>query len=302
MPAENEEVEGEEDEFRLSIVNSLWKQFDYELLPEYLTTIAENYRSEIESADFIDPEQREIARQTINTWVEEATENRIVELLKEGVLTEDTRLALINAIYFNAKWEKPFLRGTSNNDFTLLDGSQISVPTMSRRWDTKYAQNSEYEILEIPYQGQPMSMVILVPKEGLFATVEQSLTGESVAQVLDTLAARDVALYLPKFQSEKGLTLNQVLKDMGMVDLFTPYQADLSGIDGTQLLFLAHLIHKSFIAVDELGTEAAAATGGIIELVSMPITVRVDRPFIYLIRDSETGTILFMGRVLDPSG
>jgi len=244
--------------------------------------------------------QREAVRQSINTWVEEATENKIVELLKEGILTADTQLALINAIYLNAQWESPFLRGTYDDDFTPLDGEEIRVPTMTRRAGTEYAQNGEYEIIEIPYKERPMSMIILMPKEGAFATVEQSLTRESVAQALDTLTTKEIVLHLPKFQYEKDFMLNRTLEGMGMVDLFTE-QADLSGIDGTQSLFLKHLIQKAFISVNELGTEAAAATGGIAEGVSEVTHVWVDRPFIYLIRDSETGSILFMGRVLNPS-
>jgi len=193
------------------------------------------------------------------------------------------------------------LGGTDDGGFTLLDGSQISVPTMSRREGTRYAQSDEYEILEIDYKESPMSMIILMPQEGIFADVEQSLTGESVTQALDNMTIRDIELYLPKFQDENDLTLNQTMQDMGMVELFSP-SADLSGIDGREDLFLAHLIHKSFISVDELGTEAAAATGGIISVTSIPITVRINRPFIYFIRDGETGSILFVGRVLDPSG
>jgi len=278
---------------------------DYPFLAEYLDTIVENYRSELESVDFVDPEQREAARLAINAWVEEATEDKIKELLKPGVLTRNTRLALINAIYFNAKWEVPFLDGTSDRNFNLLDGSQLSVPTMSRHAYTRYANNAEYEVLDIPYRGRPMSMVIFVPKEGTFADVEQSLNGASVTQALETLTTRDVKLYLPKFQYEKDFTLNQTLKDMGITDIFDPDLADLSGMDGTLLLYLAHLIHKAFIEVNELGTEAAAATAGLVSIEegvsSPPIIVRVNRPFIYMIRDNETGTVLFAGRVLDPS-
>ncbi|MEM7534725.1 MAG: serpin family protein [Chloroflexota bacterium] len=143
----------DQEDVRLSIANALWKQFDHAFLDDYLNTIAENYRSEVQSVDFVDTDQREAARETINTWTEEATEGKIQDLIGPGVLDEYTRLVLTNAIYFNAKWESQFPEySTFTRTFTLLDGSQVDVPTMRRQTQTAYTQQDTYELLELPYR------------------------------------------------------------------------------------------------------------------------------------------------------
>lgn len=289
-----------EDAFKLKVANSLWGQKDFAFRPEFLDLLAENYGAGLRLVDFMDESAREQARLTINKWVEEQTEDKIKELLKQGILTQDTRLVLANAIYFKAEWEQPFLNGTKEEPFTLLDGTQVTAPTMSRRAMTRYAGGEDYQAVEIAYKGGRMSMVVFLPAPGQFEAFEASLDAERINAILQGLKQEDIRLFMPKFKYEAELSLAQTLADRGMPDAFDPLQADFSGMTGKRNLFIKHVEHKAFVAVDELGTEAAAATGIVSEIVSMPIEVRVDRPFIFLIRDGETGAILFVGRVVDP--
>jgi serpin B len=297
--------------FRLATANALWAQKDYTFLPGFLDTIALNYGGRVRLVDFIGPAAREQARQTINDWVSGQTEDKIKDLLAEGILTNLTRLVLTNAIYFKADWEEPFDASlTMEQPFTRLDNTQVTVPMMEGRGMYVYAESDEYQAIEIPYKGGRAAMVILLPKPGQFEIVESSLDGERVSAIVQSLQPRDkmltdVRLYLPKFQYEASLSLKDTLTSMGMPDAFDAERADFSGMDGTRNLLIAHIIHKAFVAVDEKGTEAAAASGVVMRIVgevaSEPIIVRCDRPFIFLIHDQQTGAILFAGRVLDPT-
>jgi serpin B len=173
---------------------------------------------------------------------------------------------------------------------------------MSRREDAKYAEGTGYQAVEIPYKGGRFRMVIVLPAEGQFDIVESSLDGEFANSVLRGFDSEDTKLYLPKFQYETSLSLAKTLGDMGMPDAFSAKQADFSGMaEIPPNLYISHVEHKAFIAVDEIGTEAAAATGVVAEIESMPVVLKVNRPFIFLIRDSESGTILFIGRVTNPA-
>jgi serpin B len=301
--ARGETPENEDDSFRLSIVNSLWGQQDYPFLPEYLDLLALNYGAGLRLLDF--QAQPEPSRQMINEWVSTETEERIENLLPQGVIDELTRLVLVNAIYFNASWANQFNENdTQEASFYLLDGSEISIPTMNQEAYFGYYRADGYQALELPYQGWELSMVILLPDEDYFENFEAGLDEAQLEEALSNLQQTNLALSMPKFTSESEFMLSQALRHMGMIDAFDERQADFSGMDGTLELYLKEVLHKAFIAVDEEGTEAAAATAVVVGVTSMPpppIVVNVDRPFIYLIRDMETNTILFLGRVLNPS-
>lgn len=296
----SQELDSDQD-FQLSIANSLWGQEGYPFLPAFLDLIAQNYAAALEQVDFVDEASREQARQRINDWVLEQTQGKIEELLGRGALTQDTRLVLVNAIYFLAEWETPFLDGTNEGNFTLLDGRQVVVPMMSRRTETPYAEAEGVQAVEIPYKGGRMSMLVLLPAEGEFESFEASLDAERVRAILESMQSNDLQLSMPKFSFSAEFSLGGTLAGMGMADAFDAGRADLSGIDGTQSLYITDVVHKAFVAVDEMGTEAAAATGVVVGITSMPQTLQVDRPFIFVIRDAETGSVLFIGRVLDPT-
>jgi serpin B len=289
--------------FTLNIVNSLWGQDGYDFLPEFLDLLAENYGAGLRLMDF--EGAAEAARQVINEWVMEQTNDRIEELIPEGVINNLTRLVLANAIYFDAAWSSPFeSEFTKEAEFNLLDGSTVEVPMMNQTQFYNYSSGEDFQAIELPYQGYQMSMVILHPELQAFGSLEGSLTAERLEEIIGELERTNVNLALPKFQFDMNLPLGQVLQGLGMVDAFEFGQADFSGMDGTRELYLQDVLHKAFVSVDEEGTEAAAATAVVVGVTSAPmepITVNIDSPFIFLIRDMETGSILFLGRVLDPA-
>jgi serpin B len=288
--------------FRLNIVNAIWGQDGYEFLPEFLDTLAENYGAGLRLLDFVKaPEE---SRVTINDWVSDQTEGRIEDLIPQGLINELTRLVLTNAIYFNAAWAEPFEENlTADRTFHLLDGSEVTVPMMKQTASFGHANREGVQAVELPYDGRELSMVILLPDAGAFESFEGALDAGRVDAILRGLAYREVALTMPKFEIESGFSLAKALAAMGMPDAFS-MGADFSGMDGTRELFISDVVHKAFVAVDEAGTEAAAATAVVMELKAAmpeePIEVTVDRPFLFFIRDIETGAILFVGRVLDP--
>jgi serpin B len=297
---------GAADAFRLSIANSLWGQEGFPWREDYLDTLALNYGAGLRLVDFRDGTSREAARQAINNWVEDETEGRIEDLIPPDILDELTRLVLANAIYFKGEWDVPFEEGTRDGDFVLLDGRTVTVPMMSRRTDTRLAAGDGYQAVELTYQGDRVHMILLLPEEGRFETFEQALTAGRLEQIVAGLARADLMLTMPKFTFETEFGLAPTLAAMGMPDAFDEAAADFSGVyDRSQEprnLFISHVIHKAFVAVDELGTEAAAATGVVAGIVSLPENnITVDRPFLFVIRDRESGTLLFVGRVVDPS-
>jgi serpin B len=287
----------DEKSFELKTANSVWAQAGYDFLPEYLDTLAENYGAGLKLVDYKDAGEREKSRLAINQWVSEQTDGKIQNLLDDETLTRLTRLVLANAIYFKAEWETPFLNGTENREFTLINGDKVTVPMMSRRAETRHAEGDGYQAVEIPYKGDRIGMIILLPMLGQFETFEQSLDNERLNAILESLTPTDVKLFMPKFQYAATLQLEDTLSEMGMPDAFTPFVADFSGLDGTHNLYLSHVVHKAFVAVDEMGTEAAAASGVVAEIVSLPIYVT--RPlFIFVIRDLETDAICSSGAFL----
>ena len=288
--------------FRLNIVNAIWGQKDYRFLDEYLNVLAQNYGAGLRIVDFVN--ETEQSRLTINQWVSDQTEGKIEDLIPQGVINQLTRLVLTNAIYFNAAWEHQFQEGsTTDGPFHLPDGGEVTVPMMHQTESLGYMEGDGYQAVELPYDGQELSMVILLPEEGAFNTFENNLNIAFVNPVLDNLELQRVALTMPKFEYESAFGLKDALTTLGMGVAFTP-DADLSGMDGKHDLFIQDVVHKAFVAVDESGTEAAAATAVIVGLTAMPaepVTMTIDRPFIFFIRDIQTGSIIFIGRVFNPT-
>ena len=298
---------GEDDEgFRLNIANAVWGQEDYGFLDAFLDVLAESYGAGVRPMNF--REAPEESRVRINDWIAEQTEDRIKDLIPGGVIDDLTRMVLTNAIYFNAGWNHPFNKAaTVPRTFHLLDGTEVEVPMMSQTARYGYTRGDGYQAVELSYRGRDMAMTILLPDQGGLRGFEESLDDAYVSRIVEDIEPRRVLLTIPKFEYESQFGLVDTLKSMGMENAFDARRSDFSGIDGRSCiedgvpcLLISDVVHKAFVLVDEEGTEAAAATGVVVILESEPITVTVDRPFIFLIRDIETGTVLFVGRVVDP--
>ena len=290
-------------DFELNIANSLWGQADYAFLAEFLDTLAQNYGAGLRLLDF--ESAPEPSRQTINEWVSEQTEERIMDLIPQGAITPLTRLVLANAIYFDAEWVHPFAKDlTRDAPFYTLDGGQVSAPMMAMNDPAmlSYAQGAGYQAVELPYQGNEMSMLVVVPDAGQFESFEAALDAKQVDAILEQVESKRVVLNMLKFTYESKIGLAGTLAGMGMPNAFG--NADFSGMDGTHDFVISGVFHKAFVAVDEAGTEAAAATAVVVGLTSIApepdVVLTVDRPFVFVIRDMESGTILFVGRVVNP--
>jgi serpin B len=287
--------------FRLNIVNAIWGQKDYSFLTNFLDVLAENYGAGLRILDFIT--ETEKSRVTINDWVSDQTEDRIKDLIPQGAIDALTRLVLTNAIYFNAAWEYPFdKKMTANGPFYLLDGGQVTVPMMRQTESFGYTQGEGYQAVELLYDGDELSMVIILPEDGQFEAFEEGLEAQKVSDITSDLQLAQVTLTMPKFEFDSEFSLKDTLASMGMPIAFSG-AADFSGMTGTPDLCISAVLHKAFVSVDEAGTEAAAATAVIVgetAIPEQPVEVTIDHPFIFLIRDIETGAILFVGRVLNP--
>jgi serpin B len=294
----------EKERFQLSIANSLWGQDGWPFLPEYLNLLATNYGAGIHLVDF--QNSPESARRQINAWVSDATQKRIQDIIPPGMLDPSTRLTLANAIYFKATWENEFdPNETSDEPFHLLDGETVSVPMMGMETGEEfaYAAGDGWQAVALPYKGGLTEMVIIVPDAGNFEAFESTLTADRYNEILTALESQKVVLSMPKFTFETRYGLSDTLIQMGMQDAFDPTLADFSGMDGQHMLYIGEALHKAFIAVDEKGTKAAATTIVLMQAGAMlpeGVTLTIDRPFFYVIRDIPTGAILFMGRVVDP--
>ncbi|MGQ9651696.1 MAG: serpin family protein, partial [Phycisphaerae bacterium] len=295
---------GKKGDFQLSVANRLWGQKGEGFLMEFLDLTERLYGAGFSELDFAS--DTDGARKTINDWVEKQTADKIKELIKQGLLNPATRLVLTNAIYMKAEWLTKFKKeDTDPAPFFAAGGKEIQVPTMHRTAVFGYAQAEDLQTLELAYKGDRLSMVILLPrqKDGL-PGVEKGLT-ENLGKWLAQLRAQRVRVALPKFKATQEFSLGQTLQSLGIVKAFDGGQADFSGMNGKRNLFVSAVVHKAFVAVDEEGTEAAAATAVVMELSAMPIPdqvseFRADHPFVFLIRDRLSGAILFMGRVTEP--
>jgi serpin B len=294
---------GEKGKYELRVANALWGQKGYGFLKEFLNLIETDYGGYLNEVDFVTAV--EAARKTINDWVENQTNNKIKNLIPEGVLDSMTRLVLTNAIYFKGNWAKQFKKEmTQNAPFTLLDGNKVDVPMMNQTADFNYIQTDSFQCLELPYVNDELSMIILLPKklDGLHE-LEGTVTIDNLSKWLNELRKREVIVFVPKFKMTSQFGLADVLKAMGMTNAFVPDIADFSGINGKRDLFISAVIHKAYVNVDEEGTEAAAATGIVMKTSAVPTQMpvfRADHPFLFVIRDNRSSSILFIGRVMNP--
>jgi serpin B len=292
----------EDREYALHTVNALWIQQGYPVVEDYIDAIVDYYGGDVNALDFIaEPDE---SRVTINEWVEERTNDRIKDLFPSGSIDGNVRLVLTNAIYFKGDWLYEFDEdATSEEEFHVSPTSTVMVDMMNLRDETfNYAETDELQILELPYTGEDVSMLILLPKEGHMGDIESQLSAERLGEWVELMEGAAVNVYLPRFTFETKYFMMEDLAEMGMPTAFTD-AADFSGMNAEDQLFIDKVIHQAFIEVNEKGTEAAAATGVSIAL-SAAIQEEVflaDHPFVFLIRDVDTGVIMFMGRVTDPS-
>jgi serpin B len=289
---------------QLRIANSLWPHKDYQFLKAYLALIKKYYGASVTPVDY--KTAVEEARTRINTWVEEETEDKIKDLIQPGVLTPLTRLVLVNAIYFKGNWARQFKESlTHDAPFYLTPEKTVQTPFMTQEHTFLYGEDGGLQILELPYEGDDLVMLILLPRRvaGL-AELEKALSPENLDQWIALLREQKIEVFVPKFKLASSFSLNETLVSMGMRDAFDQTKANFAGMDGTNLLYISAAIHQAVVEVNEEGTEAAATTGIVMGLKAMPAqptTFRADHPFIFLIRDNRSGSILFMGRVIDPT-
>jgi serpin B len=291
--------------YTLSVANALWAQHDYKFLDEYLNTLRHDYAGEATNVDF--QQATEAARETINHWVEENTKQKIKDLFPPGSLDDMTRLVLTNAVYFKGTWVRQFDNTyTRDEDFRVNPTTTLKVPMMRHATDEgvtfRYAETETLQVLEMPYEGETLSMLVLLPKNDDLTALENSLSTERLKEWNAKLTEQDVVVFMPKFMFNSKYFLNDMLATMGMPTAFTD-KADFSGMDGTRNLFIQTAIHQAFVDVNEEGTEAAAATGVSVKVASSgpPVPIfRADHPFLFIIRDARNGQILFFGRVINP--
>ncbi|MCX6776958.1 MAG: serpin family protein [Candidatus Micrarchaeota archaeon] len=311
------EINKKDKEYNLSTANALWAQKDYKFLDVYFNLTATYYGGNVSNLDFV--ADTENSRVTINRWVEGQTNDKIKDIIPPGAINELTRLVITNAVYFKAKWYIPFLNDTTDQDFRVTPTKTVKVKMMSLNGDYvktfdgesvplrfNYAETNETQILELPYQGDDVSMLILLPKGDNLQGLEQSLTADKLDELKAMLSETELTgVYMPRFKFETKYFMVDTLKNMGIEKAFDPNEADFSGMDGTKNLYISNVIHQAFIEVNETGTEAAAATVVIMAMTAMPATpkpvFRADHPFIFIIQQRDTGNILFIGRVTSPT-
>jgi serpin B len=303
------------DAYQLKVANALWGQQGYTFLDDFLKLTKDNYGAELKQVDF--KTAAEEARTTINQWVEQQTENKIKDLIAPGVLTKDTRLVLTNAVYFKADWETLFKKeDTKDEDFHVSQAHVINTPLMHRTGGFNYYENAMVLALEIPYKNKELSMIVFLPKDAdTLAAFEKVLTADKMKQLLGHFQTYPkVIVSMQKFKLTEQFRLENTLSAMGMKKAFDYHVANYSGMtynwkeDKEQRLNISAVIHEAYVDVNEEGTEAAAATAVILpppppiaSPPSPPLIFRADHPFLFLIRDNRSGSILFMGRVSDPS-
>ena len=292
--------------YTLRTANALWAEETHSFLPEYIETAARWYGANATSLDFIN--DSEGSRETINRWVENETEDKIRDLLPSGSIDPLTRLVITNAIYFKGTWVERFDPAeTMEEEFRVGPNETVTVPMMHGKTIYPYAETDTFQALEMPYahgNETELAMLVLLPREDNLTAAEESLDAEKVMDLRESLTSRQVEVFFPKFTLETEYGLPPTLAAMGMSTAFDEDAADLSGMDGTRDLFITGIFHKAFVDVNEEGTEAAAATGvvaggGGIRSETPPV-FRADHPFVFLIVEKDSGTVLFIGRVVNP--
>ena len=294
---------GQQRAYQLRVANRLWGQKGYAIRPEFLTLTRQEYGAEMTLLDFAQPEP---ARREINQWVEKQTNDKIKDLIPAGAIDARTRLVLTNAVYFKGDWVKPFdKKNTKEEDFTLSAQEKVKTPLMQQKATLGYTEEETFQALEMPYAGGDLAMVVLLPKklDGL-PDLEKSFSVDRLAAVLSKLRNREVVAYMPKFKTETSFSLNKTLKSLGIESAFSG-NADFSGVSAQKDLCITDVFHKAFVDVNEEGTEAAAATGVVMSTMAARVPkptpiFRADHPFLFLIRDTTTGSILFLGRLTNP--
>jgi serpin B len=295
--------------YELHAANALWAERETRILDEFLKLNKVDYGAGFNQVDF--KGATEAARSTINRWVEQKTGDKIKDLLQAGVLSSETKLVLTNAIYFKGEWQTPFDKEeTSEEDFHLSPAQTVKAPLMERTGAYSYLNGESLQALELPYKSGELSMIVFLPNDvGGLPALERSLTASNLKQWLAKLRpVRKVIVAIPKFKLTRQFQLKDTLGAMGMPKAFEAGAADFSGMTGNRELCISAVIHKAFIDLDEQGTEAAAATAVVMHMAIMPApdpapppVFRADHPFIFLIRDNRSGSILFLGRVTDPT-
>ncbi len=299
--------EGADGKIKLNIANGIWVQKEFKVLDTYFDVVRSKYNSELKNVDFTNNTARETSRMDINAWVERKTNDKIKNIIKQGDLTALTRLVLVNAIYFHGDWATPFKKElTKAKGFSLVEGTKDRVPFMNRQGRYNYFEDGKIQAIEIPYQDNKASLVILLPLtvKGI-SEFGKSFDYQYYQDMIESLQFDEVRLSLPKFKIDFHLELGSTLSQMGMPLAFSPDGADFSGMTGKRDLFISKVIHQAFIKVDETGTEAAAATAVVMDLAmapqtSQPKVFNADHPFVFLIKDNLTGSILFMGTIMKP--
>jgi serpin B len=290
----------------LNIANSLWPQEKYPFREEFLNLLKKDYGATVTPLNY--EREAEQARVKINQWVDDKTRHKIAEIIGPRVLNELTRMVLVNAIYFKGTWATPFPESATHPDkFYAKPDTSVTVPFMHKRGSFSYAENDQLQLIALPYAGRQLEMLVLLPRsrDGI-GQLENCLTAASLSAWTSGMRDQPVNVALPKFKMSSGFGLGETLQALGMKDAFDKDRADFSGMDGRpHWLYISAVLHKAYIDVNEKGTEAAAATAVVFadsapHPVEPPREFRADHPFLFLIRDSTTGSILFMGRVAKP--
>ncbi len=287
---------------QFNVANSLWVQQDVEINQDFLDTLSANYNAGLKLVDF---SKSEDARQAINLWVAAQTNDKIKDLIPEGLLNELTRLVIANAVYFKGAWQNPFdPNNTASEPFYLLDGSEQAVEMMRNSYTGAALVSEDFQAVKLNYQGGNYAMAVIMPTSD-FAGFEQSLDEDALKQILAEFNGifGQVNLGLPKFRIESTFNLGDQMKALGIHQAFDSQAADFTGISDKMDLYITDVLHKAYIDVNEEGTEAAAATAIAVGTTSMPADswdITFDHPFIYVIYETTTNTVVFMGRVVAP--
>ncbi len=289
--------------YEMNVANALWAQRGHPFLEKFTALTKKHYDAEVNQADF--RKEAEPTRLKINGWVEQQTKKKIKDLIPKGALGPLTRLVLANAVYFKGQWKTQFgKKETRDDSFLVAPGRTVTVPMMYLKESFAYADRDGVQVLELPYNGENLSMVVLLPrKQHGLPVLESSLTGKRLMTLVSRLGSREIKVYMPRCKIESQFGLSQTLSALGMTDAFDAAKADFSGMDGAKDLHVSAVLHKAFVDVNEEGTEAAAATGVVVGITAMPappVVFRADHPFIFLIRHRKSGAILFLGRMSNP--
>jgi serpin B len=283
----------------LKTANALWIQRDFRILDSYKEVISKYYCGKVENIDFKNNPDK--AREIINNWVKKETEGKIRELIPKNGVNDMTRLVITNAIYFKGTWEREFDKDkTHDEDFWINKDKKVKVKMMTTRGVFNYAEDAKFQVLELPYKGDDIAMLVFLPKD---INPNVSLSIDEFYSLKDNLKEEEIEVFIPKFKMEMGYNLNRPLYNLGIREAFS-YDADFSKIDGKKDLFIQNVFHKAFIEVNEEGTEAAAATAVVVGLKSAPPKeykiFKANHPFIFFIVDKRTDLILFMGKIVNP--